>query len=309
MSKKEAFVDRHELIRANWILANEASWHLSDRRRAAQLRRRANEIDRQKAGAAQSSHHEGKIDPIAKRWIDAGDSAKEKLARVALILLVIAPVLLITAGPAMTLAAGLYYWLWLRQPQKGAPLREKPWLLAGGLVGVLGAILWALAGAPVPFGASPWPPTLIVYTVPFACFVLWSQLTLGLLLTGVRIRQFGWPGVKDTAGKSAPKLTLPGTQSKKLPTLPGDNQPAVAQRAAPAVSVAVAEVQAEASAAPAKRKLPTLPKPRAAAPVAPAVQEEGPEEPLDYEPWMDVQFEDAPLLDDEIDDINNSKEN
>ena len=125
-------VERYEKVRADWLLANEARWHLSDRRMAHELKRAAAKKDRAATGAAESSHHEGQIKPIASRFIAAGEDSKEKMLRAVFLALFILPTLVFWIGPALALSYGLYALDTERRLKQGRVPELKQWFLAAG---------------------------------------------------------------------------------------------------------------------------------------------------------------------------------
>ncbi|PFG69098.1 hypothetical protein B0O41_3949 [Propionibacteriaceae bacterium ES.041] len=267
-------VDRHEKVRADWLLAHEAHWHLSDRRMANDLKRRAAQKGTKDAGAADSSFHEGRIKPLHARFVAGGEDSKDTMARGCFLVLFIVPAVLVGAGPALAFSQAAYRTTTEAALKSGGVPRVKPWLVAAAgaaAAGVLAALVFRslLVVATAHFYPSitvavDWSRVGMIYG--------WSQLTLGLLLTAWQIRRHGWPGV---VRKGTPKTPVGRGRST-----------APAASAAPARSASVARPepsvqQDEASVAPARPKAPA----RSAQPDPPAIVE--PDEVFDDEPVFD----------------------
>ena len=229
-------VSRWEKERAAWLLAHSKPG-TSMRRRAELLARTARRSSRGSLGVEESAFHDDPTSPLLMRLMKTDEGTGEKLARLILVPVVFMAVG-VTIAPALALAAAAYYVLWTRSPKIGR-LWWWPWITAGAAVGILGAAIWAMAGAPAPLGATPWPPTLQVYTQPFTWFFVWSQLAMGLLLTGAQIYLAGWNGVpagaarKPETDKNGNFLETP--EHKKVQLDPLANQ-SVAPAAAPVAS-------------------------------------------------------------------------
>jgi len=218
-------VERYEKVRADWLLANEASWHLSDRRMAHELKRAAAKKDRAATGAAESSHHEGQIKPIASRFIAAGEDSKEKMLRAVFLALFILPTLAFWIGPALALSYGTYAVDTERRLTQGRVPERKIWYLAAGAAAAAGA-LFALVARFVALDlitvaeVTYWPSiSLDVHWSTVALIYLWAQAVLGLLLTAWQVRRHGWPGVVLKTGTKLPSMPT-ATVGKAAPTAP-----------------------------------------------------------------------------------------
>jgi hypothetical protein len=274
-------VERYEKVRADWLLANEASWHLSDRRMANQLKRAAAKKDRAATGAAESSHHEGQIKPIASRFIAAGEDSKEKMLRAVFLALFILPTLVFWIGPALALSYGLYALDTERRLKQGRVPELKQWFLAAGATAAAGALFALIAR----FAAlhlitvatvAYWPSiTLDVHWSRVALIYFWAQAVLGLLLTAWQVRRHGWPGVVIKAGTKLPSVPT-ATAGEAAPTAP----------AVPTPDVEADEpVPGEAP-----HSAPSVP----AVPAVPAV-------PTIPDPPSLVEFDEEPVFDDDFD--------
>lgn len=208
-------VDRHEKTRANWLLANEATWTMADRRMANELQRRAAKKDHAESGAADSAHHEGRIPWIGARWIARGDDQSEKGYRAVFVYAVALPLIAALIGPALALSAVLYFVTTLvllqetRLPRKVAWLqgqripRAWPWLVAAAVTAVAGALILDIGSV------ATVSPAFVVDVawdrVVMLCLV--SQLVLALALVGWTIRRHGWPGVSRKTALRTPSIT------------------------------------------------------------------------------------------------------
>lgn len=227
--------DRHEKVRADWLLAHEAGWHMSDRRMATRLSRKAAQKDRSAAGASESSHHEGHIKPLAMRFLARGEDSKDTMFRHVFLVVVVAPLVVIGFGPALLGSLALYGLASTGLLGLKRVPRSWPWLIAAVFVGVGGWLLVQPSGF---LHITPWPLSVDLDGAQFLASYGWLQLTLGLLFTAWQIRRHGWPGVTI---KSKPKT----------PKVPSLNVPA------PASTPKVATT--EQSAAPVAPKLPVAP--------------------------------------------------
>lgn len=197
--------DRHELTRAKWLLAHEAGWHLSDRRMANALKRRASQKNRASAGAAESAHHEGRIKWIGSRFVLRGDDSSERMWRV-LALGIGFVVGGFVAGPALLVSVCCYTVTVEVALRRGRVPRLSPWLIAATAAAAIGVVVWVITGMPAPVWFTLWFPTMHIW-IPFYLFL---QIVGGLLLTGWQVRRHGWPGVIVKDSPEAPKLTAPG---------------------------------------------------------------------------------------------------
>ncbi|WP_432789368.1 hypothetical protein QYM46_13655 [Brevibacterium sp. K11IcPPYGO002] len=270
-------VERYEKVRADWLLAHEASWHLSDRRMANELKRIAAKKERTAAGAAESSHHEGRIKPIASRFIAAGEDSKERGLRALFLVFFILPTLVVWIGPALVISHAAYSVdTGRRLKQRRVPERRQ-WYLAAAAVFGAGA-LFAVVARFVTLNLitvaeiTYWPSlTLDVHWTTVGLIYLWAQVVLGLLLAAWQIRRHGWPGVVIKTGAKTPEVpATPRTPvAPAVPTAPK--------------SVGTDEITAEEpDGEPAAPKTP-------AAPMVPAIPK----------PPAVAEFDDEPVFDDE----------
>lgn len=265
-------IERYEKIRADWLLANEASWHLSDRRMANQLKRVAAKKERSAAGAAESSHHEGKIKPIVSRFIAGGEDSKERGLRTLFLVLFILPTLVVWIGPALGISHGIYTVDTERRLKQGRVPSRKHWYLVAAAVvgaGALYAVIARLFALQLITVATVtyWPSlTLDVHWTTVGLIYLWGQVVLGLLLAAWQIRRHGWPGVVIKT-------------SAKTPDVP----------ATPRVPVAPAVPTAPTSAGAEEEGEPMAPK----APAVPMVL-------TIPEPPIVAEFDDEPVFDDDL---------
>lgn len=214
-------VYRHENERADWLVQHEIPWTQSDRRQAQKLKRKAAKLAQKEAGAADSSFHEARIPWFPARFIAHGEDPKEQLARVATLVLIIAPAMVLLAGPAILLAKGLYAISWLVLPPKGKRILWWPWLAASAAVGVLGFLMLSLLGL---FGRwlylePRFPIVFVDYAVLMPQYI-WLQLTLGLALVAWIVRCTGWPGVKKKEASALPTMPEPDEVADTVPDLP-----------------------------------------------------------------------------------------
>lgn len=224
-------VDRHERARADWLLAHEAGWHLSDRRMATELKRRAAQKDRAGAGAIESSHHEGRIKPIHARFIAGGEDSKERMARGCFLVLIALPTLAVGLGPALALSTVAYGATTEARLKKGAVPTRAPWLIAAAVAAAVGALIALLFRSLITVATVTFYPSLTVEVHWTSVWLVygWTQLVLGLVLTAWQIRRHGWPGVTI---KRAPKLlVVPEASEAPMPSDTSDSTGA-AERAA-----------------------------------------------------------------------------
>lgn len=270
-------VNRHERVRADWLLAHEAHWHLSDRRMANDLKRRAAQKSNKDAGAADSSFHEGRIKPLHARFVAGGEDSKETMARACFLALIIVPTVVLATGPALGFSLVAYHATTETALKRGHVPQCRPWLFAAAGAAVLGVIAALIFRSLLVVATAHYYPT-ITFAVHWSNVGLvygWSQLVLGLLLTAWQIRRHGWPGVVHK-GKPKPPMVRGRT-------------PAPAASAVPQRSAAVDEPEPPAELggaplAPARPKAPT----RSAQPDQPTVID------------PDEDFDDEPVFDDEV---------
>lgn len=270
-------MERYEKVRADWLLAHEASWHLSDRRMANELKRQAAKKDRAAAGAAESSHHEGRIKPIASRFIAGGEDSKERGLRGLFLVLFILPTLVVWIGPALVVSYGCYAVDVERRLKQGRVPERKQWYLAAGVVaaaGMLFALIARFVALPLITVAeiTYWPSiTLDVHWTTISLIYLWAQLVLGLLLTAWQVRRHGWPGVVIKATAKTPEVPT----TPRAPVAP----------AVPAVPTSADdEIVSAEGAEPVAPKAPVVP-------ITPAIPD----------PPVVAEFDDEPVFDDEND--------
>lgn len=221
-------VDRYEKVRADWLLAHEASWHLSDRRMANELKRIAAKKDRTAAGAAESSHHEGRIKPIVSRFIAGGEDSKERGLRALFLVFFILPTLVVWIGPALVFSHAAYSVGTERRLKQGRVPERRQWYLAAAVVLGAGALFAVVARfvalhlitvATVTY----WPSlTLDVHWPTVGLIYLWGQVVLGLLLAAWQVRRHGWPGVVIKTGAKTPEVpaTPRAPVAPAVPTAP-----------------------------------------------------------------------------------------
>lgn len=218
-------VERYEKVRADWLLAHEASWHLSDRRMANELKRIAAKKERTAAGAAESPHHEGRIKPIVSRFIAAGEDSKERGLRALFLVFFILPTLVVWIGPALVISHAAYSVDTERRLKQGRMPERRQWYLAAAAVLGAGA-LFALIARFVALRLitvaeiTYWPSlALDVHWTTVGLIYLWSQVVLGLLLAAWQVRRHGWPGGVIKEGAKTPKI--PATPVAPVaPTVP-----------------------------------------------------------------------------------------
>lgn len=202
---------RWEKERSVWLLARSKPGS-SRRRRAELLQRQAGRAARKaRTGVADSARHEDITPPLFRRLLATDEGSGEKLTRLLLVPVAFGIVGLLI-GPALLIAMGVYAVLWQQSPKIGR-LWDWPWLLAGLAVGIGGAVIWHSSGVGPGIWFVPWPLALHVYPPVLVPTWLGFQLALGLLLTGVRIRESGWAAVKPRAGrgKSGPQKNADGS--------------------------------------------------------------------------------------------------
>lgn len=207
---KAADVERHERVRADWLLHHKGSgFALSDQRMSNQLRKQAVQKDRKTAGAAESAHHEAQIKSFVSRWISGGEDQTDRGGRSFWAVVLAVPVAL-AFGPMLAVSKGLYtgYTEWaLRQTKDNVQRLPKavPWLIAALVVAVVAGILTPLMPVRI---IQPWPWKVSYEPVNFLIvYGLW-QFAFGTLLTAWQVRRHGWPGVKlKTLGDTSDLLS------------------------------------------------------------------------------------------------------
>lgn len=202
-----AEIERHERVRADWLLHNKGSgFAMSDQRMSNELRREAAQKARAKAGAAESAHHEARIKSFASRWIAGGEDQTDRGGRMFWAVALAGPAAL-AFGPMLAVSAGLYKGSTeavLRREKNGAQQipRAVPWLVAAAVVAVAAGAMTPLLPVKI---IQPWPWNVSYELGNLAIVYLLWQLAFGVLLTAWQVRRHGWPGVKlktaaDTTG-------------------------------------------------------------------------------------------------------------
>lgn len=214
-------VERYEKVRADWLLAHEASWHMSDRRMANELKRRAAQKDRSAAGAAESSHHEGQIKPIASRFVAGGEDSKETMARGCFLVLFVVPAVLVGLGPALAVSHGAYAVTTETRLQGGKVPTRTPWLITAAALAAVGAIIALVVPSLLTVATMSYYPRWVidVHWAHVGLVYGWLQLVLGLALTAWQIRRHGWPGVTVKSSPKTPGVPdLPTARTASRPT-------------------------------------------------------------------------------------------
>lgn len=186
---------RWERERADWLLARSKEGR-PRRRRAMVLSLRANRITRGESGVGDSSFHDDVPDRLFVRLTKSSEGEIDRLAR-ALVVATLYVIVWLTAGPAIAVAALIYCCLWTAAPRIGR-LLAWPWYLGAAIVGLAGGKLLDHGD---PFDVSVWPRYFIVHLdeTLFLSNWIWLELTLGLLFTGLFIRESGWAAVPKRA--------------------------------------------------------------------------------------------------------------
>lgn len=211
---------RHESERAAWLLEHEASWHMSDRRMADGLRRRAARTAQKESGSTGTIHHQARIKPIISRFLSRSDEGGEAIWRL-LAVLITAPIFLVVVGPALLISQAAYAGYSTAMLKAGRRPLGWPWL----------ALAAALAAASV-FDVQ-WGSLVRVEVIPYfnvhvaddqiGGAYLWMQGVLASLLTGWHVRRHGWPGVRvgrTSARPSAEMLAATEATSEYVPAVP-----------------------------------------------------------------------------------------
>jgi hypothetical protein len=188
---------RWERERADWLLTrSKEGW--PRRRRAMVLSLRANRITRCESGVGDSSFHDDVPDRLFARLCKSSEGEIDRLARVLVVTTLYAATWL-TAGPAIALAALIYRCLWIAAPRIGR-LLTWPWSVSAAAVGLVGGMLLDHGN---PFDVSVWPRYFVVHLdeTLFLSNWIWLELTLGLLLTALFIRESGWAAVAKRAAR------------------------------------------------------------------------------------------------------------
>lgn len=218
---------RWQLERGKWLRTNDFAWTLSDQRQANKLLRRAAALERKESGSAESSFQKAQIQSFPVRFVAHGDDAKEQIARIATLVLLVAPAMVLLAGPAILLSKLIYAVLWIAAPKIGPWTLWSwkqvawQWLGATAVVGAGGYLLMGLFGLRQQWlYLEPTFPLVFIDYWALAPQYLWLQLTLALALMAWVIRCTGWSGVKwsndqskklgmPEAPEEAPRLEIP----------------------------------------------------------------------------------------------------
>jgi hypothetical protein len=226
-------VSRWEKERAAYLLGRTRPGS-SGRRRAEIIGRRARRLGRTSAGLAETSMREDVTPTLFRRMLATSDGPQEKAARLFLVPMFFGIVGLLI-GPALLVTAGLYGCLWYISPRIGR-LWVWPWLTAGGVLAIGGGVILSLLSAGPGVWVEPWPPTLHIYPPVAVSTWLWTQITLGLLLTGLQVWQSGWAAVRPGAvptpekGKDGEFLKTPESKKTRLDPLAGVAVPGDAEK-------------------------------------------------------------------------------
>lgn len=228
-------VDRHEARRADWILAHEAGWHLSDRRMANALKRRAARKDRTNSGSAESSHHEGRIKWIGSRFISHRDDSGEQAARWVVLYVFVLPVLAVLIGPAIALALILYAIASTVLLRFGLIPRSWPWVIAAIVATAAGFFVLDVDGL-----VTVSPDLMVDFAwTRIGALYFGTQLVVALYIVAWNIRRHGWPGVKITNRPKTPTMpSLPTQKAKNTQTVDEQSEPSVDGPKAPSLPVA-----------------------------------------------------------------------
>lgn len=190
-------VERHEKVRADWLLhRNGSGFALSDQRMSNQLRKKANERERKASGAAESAHHEAQIKSFVSRWVAGGEDQTDRGGRSFWVAVLAVPALL-TIGPMLAISKGLhqgYTEMTLQRTKDNIQQIPKAllWLVVAAAVLLVAGLLTPLFPVRV---IQPWPWNVSFEPVNFVVvYALW-QLAFGALLTSWQVRRHGWPGV------------------------------------------------------------------------------------------------------------------
>lgn len=226
-TQEKRTIERYEKVRADWLLAHELSWTLSDRRMANELKRRAARKDLNAAGAAESAHHEGKIKPIWSRFLAGGEDSKDKMFRGLFLVLFVIPGVALGLGPALMLSQAAYKVTTDAQLTKGQVPTRRAWFIAGGALAAVGAVLALLFPSLIVIATARFYPdiTLDVHWGQIALVYGFVQVVLALLLTGWEIRRHGWPGVTVKTESKLPEVPK-GDAEPAVPKVPAASAPA-----------------------------------------------------------------------------------
>lgn len=220
-------VERHERVRADWLLAHEATWHLGDRRMAEELRRAAATKERAAAGAAESSHHEARIKPLHARFVAGGEEAKEKAARGCLLFAAIIPALALTVGPALALSQAVYTSTTERQLRRGSVPVRRPWLIGAAAMAAIGLAVGVLFPDVYTLAVARFYPetTLRIQWLRLGLLYGWWQVALGLALVAWQVRRHGWPGVTIAGQSAVPTMPTAAPRMPEVPVVESEPEP------------------------------------------------------------------------------------
>lgn len=186
---------RWEKERSAWLLAHSRPGTVR-RRRAELLARQARQLTRSASGLGESSMRDDATQSLFRRLLKSDEGTSDRLARLILVPVGYASAWLLGVG-GIGIAAVLYRILWTHAPRIGR-LRGWPWTVAGVALGIAG---WMLIDRGGLVDVSVWPRYMVIDVIWIRVlgFWLWTQLTLGLILTGLYIRETGWAGVPADA--------------------------------------------------------------------------------------------------------------
>jgi hypothetical protein len=154
------------------------------------------------------------------------DGAGEQLLRLVGVPALFGLVVL-AAGPALAIAAGLYGLQWKKAPKSGR-LFDWPWFIAGGLGFTIGVLVASLVNTGPGVWFVPWPPALHVYLPALIPTWVWAQSVLGLALTGWLVRANGWAAVpkgavpKPDRDRNGEFIRTPARNKVRLDPLAGE---------------------------------------------------------------------------------------
>lgn len=216
-------VSRWEKERAAWLLARSKPGR-PRRRRAELLARRGRQLARGGTSAGESPFHDDATERLFTRLMRTEEGSADKLARVILVPVAYAAVWLLLGG-AIAAAGLIYRVLWALAPRIGR-LWQWPWAVAAAGAGIAGSLLLE-HGSPV--DVSVWPRYMVVYVdwTLFWANWAWIQLSAGLLVTCLWIRETGWPAVPAHAArrpetdKHGAFLKTPDRQKARMDPLAG----------------------------------------------------------------------------------------
>lgn len=221
-------IERHERVRADWLLHHKGSGSaLSDQRMSNQLRNAAAQKGRAAAGAAESAHHEAQIKPLVSRWVSGGEDQTDRGGRSFWVVALSVPALL-TAGPMLAVSKGLYHAsteVILRRTKDKVQQIPKalPWLAVSLAAAVVAALLTTLLPVKI---IQPWPWKVSYEPVNLLIVYMMWQLVCGTMLTAWQVRRHGWLGVRVKALSDTKGLLPTGPEAGYMPQT--DEKPSTA---------------------------------------------------------------------------------